>query len=100
MKKEAGLSYSELINLDSLIAVAQERGLSLGDAVKSTEEQAEAMAEIHEAMWEARHGGLQISARDREIISKIRDLASQLELAPTLGQLIQLRGEALKGQVR
>lgn len=94
MKKETSLTFSESLSLDALIALAQERGLSISDRVTNTQEEAEAQAEVHEAMWEARHGGLELSDHDRTIISRIRELASQLEIAPTLGQLIELRGEA------
>ena len=98
MKDEMKLSFSELLSLDALIAVAQERGLKLTDRVKNDQDQAEAAGELHAAMWEARHGGLELSGHDREILAKIRDLASQLEIAPTLGQLIELRGEAIRQQ--
>jgi hypothetical protein len=97
MNGNSGLSYTQLLSLDSLIAHAQQRGLSFDDRLDNTEEQAHAQAELHEAMWEARHGGIVITERDREILSQIRELASQLELAPTLGQLIEMRAEALRG---
>lgn len=96
MKQDTSLTLAELLSLDALITVAQQRGLSLNDRLSNTQEQAEAMAEVHAAMWEARHGGLELSAKDRQIITQIHDLAKQLEVAPTLGQLIELRGEALK----
>ena len=97
MKQNAGLSHVELLSLDLLIAVAQERGRSFDDAVDNTEEQAQAQADRVQAQWEARHGGITFSDRDREVISKIRELASTLESAPTLGELIELRGKALQG---
>ncbi len=96
MKQDTSLTLAELLSLDALISVAQQRGRSLNDRLSSTEEQAEAMAEVHEAMWEARHGGLELSAKDKVIITQIHDLAKKLEISPTLGQLIELRGEALK----
>jgi hypothetical protein len=98
MKQDSSLTITELMSLDMLITVAQKRGRSLDDRLSSTEEQAEAMAEVHEAMWEARHGGLELSDHDREIFTKIRELASNLEIAPTLGELIELRGQALQGK--
>jgi hypothetical protein len=98
MKKDSSLTITELMSLDMLITVAQKRGRSLDDRLSSTEEQAEGMAEVHEAMWEARHGGLELSDHDREIFAKIRELASNLEIAPTLGELIELRGQALRGE--
>jgi hypothetical protein len=96
MKENTGLSLAELLLLDALISVAQKRGRSLNDRLRSAEEQAESMAEVHMEMWEARNGGLELSARDRRIIAQIRELAGRLEIAPTLGQLIELRGEALR----
>lgn len=98
MKRKNSLTLTELLSLDALIAIAQQRGLSLNDRLSSTEEQGEAMAEVHAAMAEARHGGLELSAKDREIVSQIRSLAKNLEIAPTLSQLIELRGEALRQQ--
>jgi hypothetical protein len=98
MKDEYRLSFSELLNLESLIAFAEERGLSFSDRFDKTQEQAEAQAELHEAMWEAHHGGMQFSDHDRMILGQMRELASQLEFSPTLGQLIELREAALRGQ--
>ena len=98
MKYDDSLTLTELLSLDVLISVAQQRGRSLNDRLSNTEEQAEAMAEIHEAMWAARHGGLELSAGDREIIGRMSELAQNLSIAPTLGQLIELRGQALKSQ--
>jgi len=88
-----GLTVAELASLDALITVAQLRGRQFTDRLDHTEEQAEAQAAVHEAMWETRHGGLDLSEHDREIITKIQQLASQLEIAPTLGQLLELRGD-------
>jgi hypothetical protein len=98
MNGEKGLTLAELLSLDALISVAQQRGRSFDDRLDNTEEIAEAQMAMHEAMWEARHGGLEVSQRDREILSQIRDLAMQLEMAPSLGQLIEIRGEALRQQ--
>jgi hypothetical protein len=96
MKGESRLTVAELLSLDAIIAAAQQRGLSFADRLDNTQEQAEAQAERVEAMWEARHGGLTFSARDREILSRIRDLTRELEFSPTLGQLIELRAELVR----
>lgn len=96
MKGKSGLSHVELLALDLLIAVAQERGRSLTDRVSNAEEQAEAQAEAAEARWEARHGGMLISEHDKEIVAQMKDLARKMESAPTLNQLIEMRGEALR----
>jgi hypothetical protein len=106
MNRNKGLSFAELRSLDALIAVAQQRGRSLDDHLDHTEEQAEAQAAVHEAMWEerhaveGRHGGLELSARDRELVARIRDLAMQLQFAPTLRQLIDLRALAVQRYVK
>ena len=90
MKYDASLTLTELLSLDVLITVAQQRGRSPGDRVSNTEEIAEAFAEVH--------GGLQLIASDQEIIAKMRELAQNLTIAPTLGELIELRGQALRSQ--
>lgn len=97
MKDRVGLTAAELACLDVLVTVAQQRGKGLDDRADNTLEQAEAHAAAAEAMWDARHGGFQISDRDRETLGRMRELASSLELAPTLRQLVELRGEALRG---
>jgi uncharacterized cupin superfamily protein len=86
----------ELAHLDALITAAQARGLGPDDRVTKTQDQADAQMDIHEAMWEARHGGLELSEQDREVVAQIRQLAGRLEIAPTLGQLIELRAEAVR----
>ena len=91
MKYDASLTLTELLSLDVLITVAQQRGRSLADRVSNAEEYAESFAEVH--------GGLELSPGDREIIGRMRELAQNLSFAPTLGQLIELRGQALKGQI-
>jgi hypothetical protein len=96
VKNNAGLSHVELLSLDLLIAVAQQRGRSFDEAVRNTEEQAQAQADAAQARWEARHGGLSIVERDKEVVAQIRRLAATLESAPTLGQLIEMRAEALR----
>lgn len=98
MKRDASLSAVELASLDLFITVAQSRGLGMDDRLDNTQEQAEAQADRVEAMWEARHGGLTFSDHDREVLGQIRELASTIENSPTLGQLIELRAEALRGQ--
>jgi hypothetical protein len=100
MNREQGLNALELASLDLLISIAQARGRGFDDRLESVTEQTEALVEVHEAMWEARHGGLELSERDRETIVRIGELAASLEIAPTLGQLIEMRGEALRLQVQ
>ena len=98
MNDDTGLGAAELASLDLLITVAQQRGRGLGDPVTKDEEQAQAHMDLAVAMYDARHGGLEFSDRDREIIRQIGELAASLELAPTLGQLIEMRGEAVRNR--
>ncbi|GAA3673049.1 hypothetical protein GCM10023081_09260 [Arthrobacter ginkgonis] len=98
MDRESSLNSAQLASIDLLIAIAQQNGLSLEDRLEKTQEQAEAQADRVEAMWEARHGGLEITEHDLQVIGKIRELAATLESSVTLKQLIELRDEALKSQ--
>ncbi len=98
MKRNVSLSAAELASLDLLITVAQQRGRGLDEVIVKHEEQAQAMADVHVAMWEARHGGLEMSGHDLAVIAQIRELASTIEFAPTLGQLLDLRGQFVNGE--
>ncbi len=95
--RESGSSLTprELASLDLMITAAQQRGVGLND-IASDDDEAEAHADRVEAMWEARHGGIEFSEHDREVLRQIRDLASTLESQVTLGQLIELRAEAVR----
>ena len=95
MSRESRLGPAELAQLDALITAAQARGAGPDDVLNKTEEQAQAQFDLHEAMWEERHGGIEVSPRDRELLAQMRELAGQLDVAPTLGQLIALRAEAV-----
>lgn len=96
MKKESALSHYELLRIDSLITYAQERGLTMNDKIKYDTDQTEGFADLHEATWATRHDGYQLGENDKAIFAKIRELAAQIEFAPTLGELIQYRAEALR----
>ncbi|MET0842936.1 MAG: hypothetical protein ABWY23_03755 [Mycetocola sp.] len=91
----SSLTPKELASLDLMITAAQQRGVGL-DSIASDDDEAEAHADRAEAMWEARHGGIEFSDRDREVLAQIRDLAGSLETRVTLGQLIELRAEAVR----
>jgi hypothetical protein len=95
-EKTRTLTASQLASLDALITRAQENGRSLTDTLSTTEQVD--MAEIHQAMWNHRHGGIEINDEDIEILGKIRDLAAKLKIAPTLQQLVEMRGEAVRKQ--
>lgn len=98
MKTRQTLSIAEIMTLDTLITVAQQRGRGLHDRVVKTEEQAQAQADLHQAMWDARHGGIEISEHDRVTIRKMRELAATLEMSPSLETLLAIRAEAVRGQ--
>lgn len=95
--RRGSLTPLQLASLDLMITAAQSRSLSLEDVV-SDDDQAQAQAQRVAGMWEARHGGLEFSHHDREVLSRIRELASTLESQVTLGQLVEMRGQALSGQ--
>lgn len=63
MDRESSLNAAQLVSMDLLIAIAQQNGMSLEDRLDKTQEQAEAQADRVEAMWEARHGGWEVTER-------------------------------------
>lgn len=85
------LTFGELQLIDSIISLAQENGVELGDAVKAQSQVCCCGATAAEAK-----GRFAYSARDREIIARIAELEAQIESSPTLGQLIEARGELLR----
>lgn len=91
MKRRLRLTLGELQHLDSLISLAQEQGVNLDDAVKAQSEICCCGALTAEAK-----GKFVYSGRDLEIIRQIVELESQIESAPTLGRLIEIRGELLR----
>ena len=92
MKEQLRLSAVELASLDLMITAAQQRGLSVADKVAKTVDQ----ADVHAAHAEAHAKGIDLSAHDRRIVEQIRELASQLEAAPTLGELIEARAAVVR----
>jgi hypothetical protein len=100
MKSGESRSYLtpvELASLDLMITAAQVKGVRLDDVLSDDdEEQAQAQADRVMAMWDARHGGIEFSDHDREVLTQIRELAATLETKVTLGQLVELRAEAMR----
>jgi hypothetical protein len=92
LKHELRLTALELASLDLLITAAQQRGLSVSDRVAKTVDQ----ADVHAAHAEAHAKGIELSAHDRRIFQQIRELASQLETAPTLGELLDARAAVVR----
>jgi hypothetical protein len=93
--KRSGLTYGELLHLDALITMLQEQGLRLGDAVKAQSDVCCCGAVTAEAK-----GKFVFNEHDREIVRRIAELEQQIESSPTLGQLIEIRGELLRERMR
>lgn len=93
-KPKAGLrlSHAELAMLDALIVFAQEKGLVLDD----DDDPPSGAAEVHNA----RNDGIfrLMDEYDRTVTKRIRELAPKLDDASTLRQLIDLRGQAVRGR--
>jgi hypothetical protein len=87
--KERRLTFGELQHLDGLISVLQEQNRNLNESIVQRDS-------CCCAITETAHGRFTVSARDRELLSQIAALESQLESVPTLGQLIELRGQLLR----
>lgn len=92
MKQELKLTALELASLDLLITAAQQRGLSGTDLVAKTVD----TADVHALHAEAHAKGIDLSVHDRRIFQQIRDLASQLETAPTLDELFAARAAVVQ----
>lgn len=90
-KPAAPLSHSELNHLDSLIGLLQEKGLTLGDSVKAQSDVCCCGAITAET-----RGKIVFNEHDREIIREIARLEGELEAAPTLGELVEIRGQLLR----
>jgi hypothetical protein len=92
--RSQSLSFGELSHINGLIALMQERGVGLGDLVKAQSDVCCCGAITCEAK-----GKIVFNEHDREIIRQIAELENQLELSPTLGDLVELRGELLRAQL-
>lgn len=85
------LTLGELQHIDALISLAQEQGLKLDDNLRANKDITCCGAIAADA-----RGKLVFSARDREIFQRMAELEAQVESMPTLGQLIEARGELLR----
>ncbi|HTV01903.1 MAG TPA: hypothetical protein VMF13_15245 [Luteitalea sp.] len=83
------LTHGELQHLDGLITVLQEEDRRLDASIVQQDS-------CCCAITQAAHGRFEISARDRDLLQQIATLESQLESMPTLGQLVELRGQLLR----
>ncbi len=92
-EKKSRLAYLELAAIDLTITAMERAGKKVGDVSKDDnprEQQAEAVAAMHQPFVE-------LSERDREIVAKIRDLASQLSSRTSLQELLIARGKIVQG---
>lgn len=89
-RPKARLSHAELAMLDALIVFAQQKGHALDDDPPSGA--AEAL--------DARHNGIfrLMDEYDRAVTARIREIARNLDGPSTLRQLIDLRGQAIRGR--
>ena len=88
------LDHLELAAIDLTITALQAAGHTLEDAAKSDnprEMWAEGWADAH-------HPFVELTERDREIIAQIKELAGQLSSRTSLPELIQARGQILRGR--
>ena len=92
-KKKTQLTHLELSAVDLTITALQAAGHTIDGAKDDNprEQWAQGWADAH-------HPLIELTRRDREIISEIKKLASQLSSRTSLGQLLKLRGEALKNR--
>lgn len=88
---DRSLTLGELQHIDALISLAQEHGIGPNDHLKANKDISCCGAIAAEA-----RGKLVFSARDRELLKKLVELEAQIETMPTLGQLIEARGELLR----
>jgi hypothetical protein len=86
------LSHAELAALDALIVFAQQRGYVVDDDDDPPSGAAETI--------EARHNGILrlIDEQDRAVLGRLRRLARNLDGPSTLRELINLRGQAIRGR--
>jgi hypothetical protein len=85
------VTYAEFMQLDALIALAVERGIDLGERVKTQSDVC-----CCGAVAATARRGVVFEERDQEIIRRIAELEEQIESAPTLGQLIEIRDGLLR----
>lgn len=84
----------ELLALELIIAVAQEKKVSPGSAVKDDITRALIAVDRIEA-WMARHAGFN-KINEKVINPRMQSAASKIESEPTLKQLMELHAEAVK----
>lgn len=90
-KKSKSLTLGQLVMIDALITRAQASGHGLSDRAKTsiTDAQADAVADAHHPLFD-------FSEHDRRIFVQIKELASRLEHSVSLGELIELRAQAVQ----
>jgi hypothetical protein len=93
-KATGKLTAVELAAIDLTITVLQAAGHSINELSKDDNPR-EAM---QDAVIMAHQGIVELTERDREIISQIKDLAGQLSSRVTLSGLLEARAKVIRGQ--
>jgi hypothetical protein len=91
--KKSKLAYLELAAIDLTITAMERAGKKVGD-VSTDDNPREQWAE---AFGDAHHPFIELSERDREIVGKIRVLASQLSSHTSLQELLIARSKIVQG---
>jgi hypothetical protein len=87
--KDKSLTASQLARIDLMITLAQEKGFEVDQVFKTHTDETAGLMDAHHPLFD-------LSEHDREIITQIRELASQLEQSTSLSDLLALRGQAVK----
>jgi len=86
-KPERSFSAANIANIEAMITAALENGAGLGDVVKGAGQ---------DPVVTDGKKGFDISDHDMRVLAEITSLYQQLEWAPTLQELIEVRGEMLR----
>lgn len=92
-QKKSKLTHLELAAIDLTITALQAAGHTIDDVNRNDnphEMQAQAVADAH-------HPFIELTERDREIITQIKTLAGQLSSRTSLSDLLKARGKLVQG---
>ena len=87
------LGHAELAAIDHTITALQIAGHKVGGASKDDNPR----QQMAEAWLDAHHPTVELSERDREIISQIKKLAGQLSSRTSLTELLEARAKIVRG---
>ena len=80
-------SAANIASIESMITAALEKGARLGDVIKGAG---------HDPVVCDAHKGFDLSDYDIRVLAEITSLYKKLEWAPTLQELIEVRGKMLR----